>query len=307
MYDTPHKTNWIFKVRKKWFIFFSLVVALLTSFSLSTLEPFYAKVKVPTASGKITYKTDSVVLDASNLTKGYVMLKYTGDNEKIKIRITRKTTYTYDLNARNTYETFPLTEGNGTYTVKVFENVTGSSYAQIMSQNLTVKLTSSLEPFLYPNQFCNYTASSKAVKKAASLTKNQTKDLTKVQTIYNYVLKNISYDYTKAKTVQSGYLPNPDKTLSSKKGICFDYASLMTSMLRSQNIPTKLVIGYAGTVYHAWVSVYIKGKGWVDNIIYFNGKTWKYMDPTFASTGNNSPKTKQYISNSKNYSAKFVY
>ena len=31
-------------------------------------------------------------------------------------------------------------------------------------------------------------------------------------------------------------------------------------MLRAQGIPTKLVIGYAGNVYHAWNSVLIDGE-----------------------------------------------
>ena len=49
-----------------------------------------------------------------------------------------------------------------------------------------------------------------------------------------------------------------------EKGICFDYAALMTAMLRSQGIPTKLEIGYSGEVYHAWISTYIDEIGWVD-------------------------------------------
>ena len=72
---------------------------------------------------------------------------------------------------------------------------------------------------------------------------------------------HISYDYQKAASVQSGYLPIPDATLASGKGICFDYAAVMTSMLRSLDIPTKLVIGYTGGTYHAWVSVYLTGQG----------------------------------------------
>lgn len=292
---------------KKSFLLLPFIVLFILSFVLPTWQPIYAKINLPVASGTKIYENNSAIMDASHLSNGYVMVKYTGDNPKIKIRITKNTIYTYDLNARKKYETFPLTEGNGTYNIKIFENVSGNSYAQIMSQDISVKLKNSFEPFLYPNQFCNYTANSKAVKLATSLTKNNKKELDKVQTIYQYVLSKISYDYRKAKNVQSGYLPNPDETLKSKKGICFDYASLMTSMLRSQGIPTKLVIGYAGNVYHAWVSVYIKGKGWIDNIIYFNGKNWKYLDPTFASTGKNSTSTKKYISNAKNYSAKFVY
>lgn len=54
----------------------------------------------------------------------------------------------------------------------------------------------------------------------------------------------------------------------------------MTAMLRSQDIPTKLVVGYTGNLYHAWINVYLEGQGWVDNIIYFDGTSWKLMDPT---------------------------
>ena len=46
-------------------------------------------------------------------------------------------------------------------------------------------------------------------------------------------------------------MPDSNRTLETKKGICFDYASLMALLLRSQNIPCKLVVGYAGVEYHA--------------------------------------------------------
>ncbi len=35
----------------------------------------------------------------------------------------------------------------------------------------------------------------------------------------------------------AGYLPDVDSILQEKKGICFDYAALMATMLQSQNIP----------------------------------------------------------------------
>ena len=116
---------------------------------------------------------------------------------------------------------------------------------------------------------------------------------------------NISYQ--KAKTVQSGYLPKVDDTLTTKKGICFDYSALMTTMLRTQNIPTKLVIGYAGSTYHAWISVYTEEQGWIDNAIHFDGQSWKFMDPTFASSGKGDKKITEYITNPSNYIAKFSY
>ena len=90
--------------------------------------------------------------------------------------------------------------------------------------------------------------------------------------------------------MQSGYLPDIDETLETGKGICFDYAALMTAMLRTQRIPTRLVVGYAGTLYHAWISVYIEGTGWIDNIIYFDGTQWVRMDPTFAAAGEEAAK-----------------
>ena len=95
--------------------------------------------------------------------------------------------------------------------------------------------------------------------------------------------------------------------LAQKKGICFDYAALMTAMLRSQDIPTKLVVGYTGNLYHAWINVYLEGQGWVDNVIYFDGNSWKLMDPTFASSGGQSQEIMQYIGTGSNYKAKYSY
>ena len=39
---------------------------------------------------------------------------------------------------------------------------------------------------------------------------------------------DVTYDEDKAATVETGYLPDIDETLSTGKGICFDYAGLHT-------------------------------------------------------------------------------
>lgn len=283
----------------------ALVLALMSAALLSA--PAFAAVRTPQASGTSTFSNGGAVIDASNASQGYIMVKYSGGTSRIKVRISKGTEYTYDLNTGGNYEVFPLTEGSGTYTVKVFQQVQGTSYAQVMSQAVTANIADSQSPFLYPNQFCNFNANSAVVSKAAELTAGIADPLAKVQTVYRYAIDHISYDYQKAASVQSGYLPVPDSTLASGKGICFDYAALMTSMLRSQDIPTKLVIGYTGGTYHAWVSVYLTGQGWVDNIIYFDGTNWRYMDPTFASSGKGDASISSYISNQANYQAKFTY
>lgn len=66
-----------------------------------------------------------------------------------------------------------------------------------------------------------------------------------------------------------------------KTGICFDYAALMTCMLRVQQIPTKLMTGYVEEGYHSWVEVYLKDIGWIDPRIYFESEVWTLIDPTF--------------------------
>ena len=260
--------------------------------------------RMPDASGTVTYSGGGATIDASNTSNGYLMVKYTGSNQRIKVQITKGTTYTYDLNARNAFEVYPLTEGNGSYSIKVFENVSGNQYAQLLSQTISVSLSNEFAPFLYPNQYVKFNSGSAAVGVAAQLAAGKD-PLGVVDAVYKYVIANVSYDYGKAQTVQSGYLPNIDSTLASHTGICFDYAALMTAMLRSQDIPTKLVIGYTGNLYHAWVSVYIAGEGWIDNIIHFDGQKWSYMDPTFMSTGGES--AKQYVGTGSNYQEKYSY
>lgn len=272
-------------------------------------KPAGGSVKVPKASGTVTFNSNSVLVDASNIGSGYVMVQYSGDSQKIKVQVIKSggETYTYDLNARSAYEVFPLTEGNGSYTVRVLEQVQGTQYAIKSSNQLQVSLTNEFEPFLYPNQYVNFSSGSAVVAKGAELAASAPDSLGVVTNVYNYVVKNFTYDTALANSVQSGYLPDVDQVLAKKKGICFDYAAVMTSMLRSQGIPTKLVVGYTGSLYHAWVNVYIEGQGWVDNVIYFDGYDWKLMDPTFASSGGNDPSIKEYITKSTNYKGKYTY
>ena len=80
----------------------------------------------------------------------------------------------------------------------------------------------------------------------------------------------------------------------------------MTAMLRSQDIPTKLVVGYSGEAYHAWISVYLEEQGWVDNVIEFDGKSWSLMDPTLAAN-NDSSAVKKYVGDGSNYTEKYCY
>ena|GEM_PF-229688 len=278
-----------------------------TTSTTTTIAPTTTPTTSTPSASSIVGNNDAKI-DIGNISSGYVKCSYVGSSTaKLKVQVAGPsgTKYNYDL-TKGVYETFPLSDGNGSYTVSVLVNSAGSSYVLAYSTNISVTLTSQFAPFLNPNKFVNYTSSSAAVSTASTVVSGASTTLDKVAKIYSYVISNISYDQTKAASITSGtitsYVPNVDTTLSTKKGICFDYASLMCAMTRSQGIPTKLVIGYAGTVYHAWISIYVDGTGWVENVIYFDGTNWRIMDPTFASGGNSS-----YNTASTTYQASYYY
>lgn len=272
--------------------------------------PAISTVLAPEASGVKVKENRSAKIDYSNLSDGYVMVSWlAGGTTKLKVQVKGPsgTTYTYNLRTDGTYETFPLSDGSGSYTVTVYKNISGTSYSTVLNLKCTASITDEFAPFLRPNQYVNYTADCKTVAKAAELCAGVTDNLEKVTKVYNFVVEHLTYDRVKAATVQSGYLPDVDAILEAGTGICFDYASLMAAMLRSQEVPVKLVVGYTGDVYHAWLNVWSEESGWIDGVIYFDGSDWKLMDPTFASSGRSSSSIMEYIGNGANYTAKYLY
>ena len=269
-----------------------------------------ADAPMPAASGTDVRKNAKAELDVSNVKDGYFMAKFVANTgKKVMALVTGPSgvRYQYVLNNNSRYEVLPLTDGNGEYQLMVCENTSGSNYAVAFSVKINVKLANEFAPFIRPNQYVNYGKDSEVIKKAAELTKNSKDVMDKIGKVYTFVVDNFTYDYVLAKNVESGYLPDVDAVLASKKGICFDYAAVMTSMLRSQGVPTKLVIGYAGDVYHAWINVYSSTEGWIEKAVFFDGKNWSLMDPTFVSTGKRSSDVLKYVGNGDNYSAKFAY
>lgn len=266
------------------------------------------KVLVPEASGSTVFQQDTAIIDASNAPQGYFMVKYAGSVPKIKVQVKApgSVTYTYQLSGGSSYQTFPLSAGDGGYQISVLENVEGDMYAVLLTADVSVALSDEFLPFLYPNQYVNFTPESAAVKKGAELAANTYSDIDVIRNVYAYVTENVQYDIAKADSVQPGYLPSVDETLSTGKGICFDYASLMCAMLRTQGIPSKLEIGYSGEAKHAWISAYVEGQGWIDKVIQFEANTWTLMDPTLAAN-NDSGGVAQYIGDGTNYTLQYSY
>ena len=263
---------------------------------------------IPESPGEEVFENELVTLDISRRSEGYFTLCYRGSVENVKIQITvpEGGVYTYSLARHGEAEVFPLTGGAGSYEVKVLENAYDDMYALAFSADFRLEQADEFKPYLYPNQYVWYTPRSEAVAFGIRLSEESRDDLDYVEKVYDYVTGNIVYDTELAANVPLGYIPDIDSTLERGKGICFDYASLMTALLRTQGIPTKLVVGYSGTAYHAWISVYLQEAGWVDKIIRFDGKSWSLMDPTLAAS-NDREDVKRYIGDGGNYIAKYFY
>ena len=265
-------------------------------------------VLVPEQGGSEICGNDDVSICLSHLGDGYFSARFTGDSPKVKLQLTAENslTYTYDLPVDGEWTIFPVSLGSGHYTLGVYSNIEATMYAEVYGTEFDVALTDEFGPFLYPNQYVWFTGDTRAIGLAKDLCFAANNDLEAVSFIYNYVITHVTYDQEEAENVQSGYLPVVDEVLETGKGICFDYAALMASMLRTQNIPTRLEIGYAGSAYHAWISCYIKEIGWVNGIIQFDGTDWSLMDPTLASNQGDR-KLKEFIGDGSNYRTVYYY
>ena len=93
-------------------------------------------------------------------------------------------------------------------------------------------------------------------------------DEEKVKAIYKWMIYNFEYDYDCKPLIQ--YF-NVRKTLSTRKGICYDFSHLFAALCRSQNIPCYVVDGDKrdnAQYHHTW------------NRVYFDDSWWN-MDVTF--------------------------
>jgi len=261
---------------------------------------------IPTADGAESYSSGNCTIDASNSGEGYVMIKVASQMvTKVQIAGPDSIPYTYDI-VGGDWSTFPLSAGSGSYKISILESVGDNFYSVIMGQMINAEIENEFSPFLYPNQYVWFTPQNEAVKLAQELSGKAENDLDFVSAVYHYVISNIKYDNEKAETITVLTAPDIDETLRTGAGICVDYASLMAAMLRSQGIPARLVFGYSGTQYHAWINVYIPEIGWIDRIIQFDGSAWSLMDPTLAAS-NSTAFVKQYTEDDSNYIVKYWY
>ena len=204
--------------------------------------------------------------------------------KRLKLRVIKgQTTLTYDLRSDGGIEVFPLQLGDGRYEIVLYENVSSNKYSKNGTVYLFIKLEDETAPFLHANQYVNFSQESDLVAEAKELCFNKSQKAA-YESVCKYIKDHFVYDFIKASIVKASVLPDVEKTFSMRMGICQDLAALTVAMLRSQGIPSRLMIGYADSQYHAWVSTWIDGKELLfDPMIEVNGfgKVKKYTVERF--------------------------
>ena len=219
-------------------------------------------------------------IDLSHATDGYFSVYYDSIPEtKMKIGVTHagKTVfYNYTPGKEASYA---LEQGNGTYTITLYRNISGTTYQQVDQKNADVTLKSALAPYLTSTMEITYSSEDTVGQTAAALCDGLTDDADKIVAIHNYIAGNFCYNTAFAQSVRKGlvknYTPDTNRILSEKTGVCYDFSALFAAMCRSQGIPCTVEKGYTSIGYHAWNRV------WVND-------SWVALDLTVAVAGQTS-------------------
>lgn len=204
---------------------------------------------------------------------GLLRICYTGeDGVKYKLQVKcGDQKIVYNLTADGSVEDFSLQFGDGQYAANIMQNYEGDKYFAAETKTFNVTLGNEHAPSLTSIQNIDWNYDKLPIEDTRyivgdALTAEQQELLSScAKKVYTYVAEHIKYDDDKIFGLEYNYLPDIEQTYIDEKGICYDYASLMASMLRSMGIPAKLVKGYASynpDTYHAWNEVYLDGE-WI--------------------------------------------
>lgn len=259
------------------------------------------------------------MIDVAHMAQGYVMVGINSE-QRARVRVSVGTQgqegyqeAIFDLANGGIAEPIPLNFGNGHYTIVIFVSMGNpdrpNEYEFFLTAEEDVVLESEFAPFLINSQNSNFSENSTAVILSHEIAGNASSKLEVAQQIYFWVFNNISYDHETADAiVQTGgkgvYIPDLEKIMQTKKGICFDYAALTAAMLRANGIPTQMVKGDVmrqdgTTILHAWNNIWIEEVGWVSIGIPTTPEEWMRIDTTFAAS--KDPDIAKFIGDGKNY------
>lgn len=245
-----------------------------------------------------TVPGNGAYIDTSQKDKGLVNVGYKGtSSDKIKVMVSLgDKKYYYPLKPDGVIKGFPLQLGNGQYKVSVLKNISGNKYSYVKTQTFSINLSDPNIVYLNSIQIIEWWPESQTVTKNKELVGAETDPMKRINSSYDFIVKNVTYNYDKIKGLSTDYTPDPDETLKVLNGICYDYSSLFAAMKRSEGISIKLVKGYNKytDVYHAWNEVFINGQ-------------WVVVDTTFDAVYFANKQKYSFQKSSSDYSKIYEY
>lgn len=231
---------------------------------------------------------DGAQVDVADESESYVRVqdgvakfRYVGDVSNIKARIIsgdKLTTYVLNNSQEFSY-TFPY--GVGSYDLVLYENTTGNKYKQVVKQNYVLdEVENDTSLVSYSSYYDGFDSLEHLVD---SIWDDNLSAYDNVHGLYDWIVSNVKYDYDRMDDVQSGYMPDLEKALYDKKGLCLDYSSLLCTMCRYKDVPAQILVGYHDGTCHAWSEVVIG-----DDVIHIDatfGACWYVARDKFFDMG----------------------
>ena len=252
---------------------------------------------VSDAEGLVANEDGSAAVGLSGVPDGFVTVTYSGNAEGARVSLTGPDGLTAPLPLTPGKEAvLSLSAGSGSYRISVSELTQHQDYALILSVPFEASLNDEDAPYLNPSSFVRFSADSSFAAGTAELLEASSGD-PEVFTalVYDFITLNIAYDEELVGELSIDYIPDADRTFTARKGLCFDYASLMAAMLRSGGVPARVVVGYFGAYMHAWTEAAPNGSA--------NG--WTAYDPTLGAC--NPPSEVSKVLGGSSYIVKYRF
>ena len=196
------------------------------------------------------------------------------------INVNPNGSFAYALHIPFMADTYEIQVAPPLTTAQTSLNYTFDTNDQSVSNPFTLKYSgqdTNQQLGLLTSVWANYTDPSiQAI--AEKITQGLTSPVAEAQAVYNWEAQHIGYNGSLLANNGYGW-STTEETLTSKVGICVDYANVADAFLRSLGIPTQMVVGYASDSSVQEVDNGNNGHAW--NRSWINGK-WVYFDPTWS-------------------------
>ena len=243
-----------------------LILSVLSSCLLTTAA---------SAAKSCVIEADFLSLDLTGAGDGYVLVKAAPCTANLKLLISLgDRSATVSQNSSGEWQRHNLYFGRGNYSFCLCENVSGNKYRKLAE--LHADITSDCRNnWLESNDHVVFDNASRITALADSICSDADSQQTIFRRICSYIERNYAFDYIVGyKTAKLDYevLPDIDRLLDTRMGICKDLSAAAVAMLRSQGVPAVMAYGFGDGKPHAWVVAEVDG-------------STKLFDPTAAVTG----------------------